>query len=176
MTAFYILIEFLRIALLPATILVAVYFILKKYMEFNKNTRNFELRKDSVHEVFPKRLQAYERMVLFLERISPNSLVMRVHKVGMSSRLLQAELVRNIREEYEHNLAQQIYISPESWEMVKKTKDEMIHLVSVSAEKVNADASGTELAQMIFKISAELGKLPTYTTIDVLKKEIQQYF
>jgi hypothetical protein len=176
MTVYYILIEFLRVALLPATILVAVYFFLKKYMEFNKNTRNFELKKNSVHEVFPKRLQAYERMVLFLERISPNSLVMRVHKIGMSSKLLQAELVRNIREEYEHNLAQQIYISTESWEMVKKTKDEMIHLVSVASENVHPNASGADLAQMIFKISAELGKLPTYKTIDVLKKEIQQYF
>jgi hypothetical protein len=176
MTVYYILIEFLRVALLPATILVAVYFFLKKYMEFNKNTRNFELKKNSVHEVFPKRLQAYERMVLFLERISPNSLVMRVHKIGMSSKLLQAELVRNIREEYEHNLAQQIYISTESWEMVKKTKDEMIHLVSVASENVHPNASGADLAQMIFKISAELGKLPTCKTIDILKKEIQQYF
>jgi hypothetical protein len=175
-TTLYVIFEVLKIAILPVTLVLITRYAINKYMEFNQNKRQFELRKQAMNETLAKRLHAYERMILFLERISPASLVMRVHKPGMSSKFLQAELVKSIREEFEHNLAQQIYISPQNWEMVRKTKDEMIHLVSVASGNVNPDASGADLAQMIFSISSELGKLPTYKTIDALKKEIQQYF
>lgn len=166
--------ELLRLFLLPGAIVFATIYLSKKYLEFHEKNRNFKLRERTFYDVLPKKLHAYERMILFLERISPSSLVMRSHKAGMSSKLLQAELMRSIREEYEHNLAQQIYISPESWALIKKTKEEMTHLITVSAEKAGEDANGTELAQIIVRISGELGKLPTDTAIAQLKAEIQK--
>jgi hypothetical protein len=169
-----VLYNFLDLFLLPAAIVFAAVFISKKYLAFNDKNKHFKLRERAFIEVLPKKLHAYERMILFLERISPSSLVMRTHKAGMSSKLLQAELMRSIREEYEHNLAQQMYISPESWALIKKTKDEMTHLITVSAEKAGEDANGTELAQIIFRISGELGALPTDKAIAQLKAEIQK--
>ncbi|MFP5471506.1 MAG: hypothetical protein ACLGGV_07900 [Bacteroidia bacterium] len=169
-----VLANFLSLFLLPAAIVFAAVILSKKYFEFNEKNKHFKLRERTFIEVLPKKLHAYERMVLFLERISPSSLVMRTHKAGMSAKLLQTELLRSIREEYEHNLAQQIYISGETWALIKNTKDEMAHLINVSAEKAGDDATGVELAQMIFRISGELGKLPTDTAIAQLRKEIQK--
>ena len=56
---------------------------------------------------------------MFLERISPNSLVMRMHNPGLPARVLQADLLKTIREEYDHNVAQQLFITITGWDMLK---------------------------------------------------------
>ena len=70
----------------------------------------------------PHRVEAYQRIILFMERISPNSLVMRKFENGMKAKELQGELLSTIRSEFEHNIAQQIFISPQGWKMVKESK------------------------------------------------------
>ena len=168
--------EIIKFTIPGLLVLAATIFLIKKYLESNQRDKMFELKSAAQKEVFPRRLQAYERLVLFLERISPNSLVMRIHKSGMSAKLLQAELANAIRDEYEHNIAQQVYISADGWNKIKNAKEEMIQLINISATKVNEDSTGVELAQKIFEVSAALGTLPTDTTIASLKKEIQKYF
>lgn len=168
--------EIVKLTVPGLLVLAATVFLIKKYLESSQRDKMLELKSAAQKEVFPRRLQAYERLVLFLERISPNSLVMRVHKTGMSAKLLQADLAKAIRDEYEHNIAQQVYISAEGWNRIKTAKEEMIQLINIAATKVNEDSTGIDLAQKIFEIAAELGNLPTDTTINYLKKEIQKYF
>lgn len=122
------------------------------------------------------RLQAYERMAIFLERINPNILITRTYKSGMSSRLLQSELTKMIRTEFEHNLSQQIYMSNHSWEMVKTAKEEITKLVNISSSKLPATATGVELSQTILQISQQIEKLPTQVALEYIKKEIGQIF
>src|SRR5437773_1527080 len=80
---------------------VTTYYLIKHFFESEIQRRKAELKMGNRELITPVRLQAYERVVLFLERISPNSLVMRVFKNGMSSKLLQQELIKSIRSEYE---------------------------------------------------------------------------
>ncbi len=87
----------------------------------------------------PLRLQAYERLILYLERISPDSLVMRMSRSNLSVAQFQNELVTSVRTEFEHNLAQQTYISSQSWEKVKSARNSIIKLISESA--VGAESS-----------------------------------
>ena len=96
-----------------------IYFILNNYLEENFKLRSLDLKLTNQNSITPVRMQAYERIVVYLERITPSSMVMRIHKPGMSARLLHVELLKTVRGEYDHNIAQQIYMSNASWDLVK---------------------------------------------------------
>jgi hypothetical protein len=86
------------------------------------------------------------------------------------------ELIKAIRSEYEHNLSQQIYLSPAAWEMVKNAKEEVMKLVNISATKVAHDRSSNDLAMMILNITSNLDKrLPSEMAIEFVKKEINRF-
>jgi hypothetical protein len=123
--------------------------------------------------VLPVKLQAYERLILFLERINPNSSIHRVRKQGMSCADLQLALIRNIREEYEHNLVQQLYVSNDSWTLVKTVKDEMIKFYNLVGTKMPKDATEMDYSRAIFDYLMTADKdMPTDTAIKFLKQEV----
>lgn len=164
------------VVLTAAIVFVAVYFIVREFFLNENRRRDAEYKKELASQVIPARMQAYERVVLFLERMAPGSLIMRVHKNGMTSRQLQAELVRNIRNEYEHNISQQIYLSVHAWETVKSAKEESIKIINIASTKVEDNASGIELSQKIFEIGTQLKKLPTDIALDAIKREFNSTF
>lgn len=171
-----LLFDLLKIIIPCGVVFATAFFLVKNFLENENKKRSTELKAANQQQLIPIRLQAFERIILFLERISPNNLVMRVHKSGMSARLLQAELVKTIRAEFEHNLSQQIYMSANSWEMVKGAKEEMIKLVNLSSSKVGDNATGMDLGSVMIELGSKLQKLPTQNAIDYLKKEIAQTF
>ena len=163
--------------ILPSVVVFATsYYLVKSFLDNGSKKRLSELRMANQSNITPIRLQAYERVVLFLERISPNTLIMRINKSGMTAARLQSELIKNIRGEFEHNLSQQIYMSNAAWEMVKTSKEEVIKLINIAATKVPNGASGNDLSQAIIEISLQVDKLPTIVTIEYIKREIAQYF
>ncbi|MBR1785263.1 MAG: hypothetical protein IJ760_07520 [Bacteroidales bacterium] len=131
-------------------------------------------RAESLKAVTPIRLQAYERIALFLERIRPDSLVLRCFQPGMDLRLLQGVMTKNIRDEWEHNLSQQVYVSAGLWAAVREAKDEMVNLVNSSAVQLTDTADPTRLAASIFASAA--GHSPVDGALDALHKEIADLF
>ena len=89
---------------------------------------------------------------------------------------MQTALIKAIRDEYEHNLSQQIYISQRSWELVKNAKDEMVQMISNAAAKVDGKAPCTDLAKVIFELVSATEKLPVDFAIEYVKTEIQSQF
>ena len=87
-----------------------------------------ELKKQRQEYFLPNRVEAYQRAVLLMERIHPNSLIMRTINPALPSAVYQTELLKTIREEYDHNVAQQLFVSPAMWEMVKNSKEETIKI------------------------------------------------
>lgn len=153
-----------------------IYFILNNYLEENFKLRSLDLKLTNQEAITPIRLQAYERVVVYLERITPSNMIMRVHKTGMSSRLLHTELLKSIRSEFEHNVAQQIYMSNAAWELVKSAKEEMIKVVNAAAHKVGENSDGLELCKVLLEITMNVEKLPTQIALEYVKKEIRQSF
>lgn len=162
---------------IPAVIVfLAVYFVLKKYLDNQLKVQVVKGKQDQQGTVIPIRLQAYERMVLLLERITPNNLVMRVNNPNFTAGQLHQELLASIRAEFEHNLTQQVYISRGAWEAVRRSKEETVKLVNIAASKVNPNAKGLDLAKVILELSMEVEKLPTQAAIDFVKEEARSYF
>jgi len=171
-----ILFDLLKILLPSSIVFATAYFVVKHFLDTETKRRLAEIRLANQNVITPIRLQAYERVSIFLERIHPNSLVPRVHKQGMSARLLQSELTRVIRQEFDHNLSQQIYMSNHAWEMVKTAKEEITKLINIAASKLPDTATGAELSQMIIQISQQIDKMPTQVAVEYIKKEVGQVF
>jgi len=176
MNWYEIVIEMLKYIVPLVVVFAFIYFILNNYLEENFKLRSLDLKLQNQEAITPIRMQAYERVVVYLERISPSALIMRIHKSGMSSRLLHTEMIKSIRSEYDHNIAQQIYMSNASWELVKSAKEEMIKLINTSAHKVNENADGVELCKVLLDVTMNVEKLPTQIALEYVKKEIRQSF
>ena len=154
------------------------YLVVKRYFDHQQKIQLLQMKFDERHEalrtVAPIRLQAYERMALFLERISPESLVLRCYQPGMDLRLLQGVMTKNIRDEWEHNLSQQVYISSELWTRIRSAKDEMINLVNSAAVGLEDTTDPTRLAATIFASAAQHS--PAAQALEALQSEVSEKY
>jgi hypothetical protein len=168
--------ELLKIVL-PSIILAFItWYMVGKFIGNAENTRKSEVLLKNHEITIPLRFQAYERIALFLERISLDSLLMRINQSGMTSRQLHTEILASIRNEYEHNLSQQVYISVKAWEMVKNARAQMIKIINTAAEKTNPTLPSIELSKKILEIMSDYDKAPTQIALNYLKQEIQELF
>jgi len=119
-------------------------------------------------------LQAAERFTLYLERISPDRLVMRLHQSGMTARMLQNEMAKAIREEFDHNLSQQIYVSEGAWELIKNAKEEIAKFVSATGESMSEKSSGIDLSRKLFEAASKVETLPNEIALQYLRKETKK--
>jgi len=129
---------------------------------------------DNKRLFFPMQVDAVQRIVLFLERIAPNNMIMRLNNPGLPARAFQQLLLENIRNEYEHNLAQQIFVSPDAWHLVKTSKDELAKIINMAATHLTATATCNDLSRAIFEITAQLNNQPTDRAIMFLKAELNK--
>ncbi len=169
-------IELLKIIIPSIVVFLTAFYLIKNFLDNESKKRLVNLKIASKELTTPIRLQAYERVVLFLERISPSGLVLRLSRPTLSSRQLHAELISTIRSEFEHNLSQQIYMSNAAWEMVRNAKEEIVKLVNLAAIKIPESAPASELAQLLIESSSRIKSLPTSLAIDYIKKEIANTF
>lgn len=168
------------VAIMPSVVVfLTAFYAIRHFLGARAKERQMERlaesRTEDRKQVLPLRLQAYERFTLFLERIQPGTLVLRVHRGSMGARDLQAALVATIREEFEHNVTQQIYVSDKAWQKVKQAKEETIRLVNMSFEQVG-DGSGSDLSRRIFENSARLTHTPSQEGLVALKDEVRRLF
>ncbi len=173
----YLLLVLAMLATLALTGLI-FYLLVKRYFDNQQKQQLLQMkldeRRETLRTVTPIRLQAYERMALFLERISPNSLVLRCYQPGMDLKLLQGVMTKNIRDEWEHNLSQQVYLSPELWASIREAKDETINLVNSSAVSLTDTTDPTRLAATIFASAAD--RSPVENALDAMHNELKELF
>jgi len=156
--------------LLPAVVtgLVAYYFF-STHTKNEEGRRRFLLHKETQKSALPLQLQAYERMALYLERIHPSKLVLRIHPENMDKQAYELELVGSIEGEFEHNLSQQIYITEECWNVIKTSKNATIQLIRKSSQQTDNTQKLREdiLNQLIDK------QAPSDTALGYIKKEVR---
>ena len=97
------------------------------------------------------RLQAYERLTLLVDRIALPNLISRVNQGGISAREMQMHLTRNIKEEFDYNITQQIYVSPDAWNAVKNLKEQNMLIVNQLASTLPPNATGLDLNKFLLE-------------------------
>ena len=152
------------------------YFLVKKFLDTDRNIRYAELKRAMQKDLLPIRLQAYERIVLYMERISPNNLLIRVYQPGMNVADFHKELLLAIRSEYEHNLTQQVYVTNQSWEVVRGCRDEVVKVINTAYAGCNALDPGAELSKKVFENLMAKEEHPVHKAIDLIKNEAHALF
>jgi hypothetical protein len=170
------ILEILKYTLPALIVFFTAFFLIKYQVDLEKRRLNANMAMKNQEIITPLRLQAYERVILLLERISPDSLIMRINKSGMTSKQLHTELLKAIRAEFDHNLSQQIYLSTKTWQIVKKARQDITKLINSTAIKVESQAPSMKLSQLILESVMESEKSSSADAIEYVKREIQQLF
>jgi len=170
------ILEILKYTLPALVVFMTAFLLIRINLQNEEKRRKFEMSKDKKENILPLRLQAYERLILFLERIAPEALVMRVSRQDMNVNQTLNEMISTIRTEFEHNLVQQTYISSQGWEMVKAAKNNMIKLVTESAKEFKPANNGMLLNRQILESAMELNNSPVAPAIEYLKREVRELF
>ena len=126
--------------------------------------------------ITPIKLQAYERLVILMERMTPNNLIFRVSQPGISASQLKIDLIHDINNEYNHNVSQQIYVSHQAWQMVRIVKEETINIINTAYSGLGHNAVGIDLSKAIFETLIQMEIMPTNKALDFLRKEFQLIF
>lgn len=171
--------EFLEILkyILPSLVVAAItYLLVKSFLENDTKRKMVDIKVNNTKLVTPVRMQAYERVILLLERISPVNLIMRTSGQLISATDYQAVLLQNIRDEFDHNLSQQLYISDIAWDKVLNAKEETIKLINTSAAKLSQEANSTHLASKILETSFEYNKMPIDEALSYVKEEFRKKY
>jgi hypothetical protein len=123
----------------------------------------------------PLQLQAYERLVLLCERIALPNLISRLSQPGLSAKEMQVFLIETIKQEYEYNASQQIYVSQQAWEAVRNLRDQNMLMINSIAKTLAPDASAVELNRRVIEglMQEEKAALHTYVA-DTLNAEAKK--
>ncbi|WP_284652607.1 DUF7935 family protein [Flavobacterium terrisoli] len=158
---------------LPALITGGVaYYLFDSYFKDQQHTRRWISQKENQKHALPLRLQAYERMALFLERINPAKLLIRVAPVNDDKVAYQNLLIHHIEQEFEHNLTQQVYITDECWTIIMTAKNTIIQHI----RKTTADTSVVDADKLREKILSNLlqDEGATNVALAFLKSEVSE--
>ena len=170
------LIELLKYTVPSLVVLATAYYLLKMFLEKEAEKTQMQMRLDVQKITLPVRMQAYERLVLLLERIEPAGLLVRTNAPGMNASQLQSALVQSIRAEFEHNLSQQLYVSTKAWEMVRNAREETIKRINTAAMKLAPEASSADLASLILINDIDAEQSAVKGALDLLKSEARINF
>lgn len=171
-----IVLDLAKIILPALMVFLTAFFVIKNYLENEQKKKELEMRSEQKRVTLPIRLQAYERLLLFLERINPDNIVLRINKPGMSAKDMQSQLLQTIRMEFEHNLSQQLYISNQAWEMVKNAKENTIRIINTAASSIEPNSSSIDLNTAIFAEALKEKEPFLQKALLFLKNEGRSYF
>jgi hypothetical protein len=168
--------DLIKIVIPASLVLLGIYFSIEALLRKQMEKSVIELRAKNSETILPVRLQAYERMALFLERISPQNLIIRINQPGMTVTELHAVMVHEIREEYSHNLSQQVYMGAGVWALIRNAMEDMVSVSNTCAQQLDPQAPSVELARKIFEQMMNLGYDPVQNAMTELKGEVAVLF
>ena len=148
------------------------YLLFNSYFKDQQNSRRWLLQKEVQKEALPLRLQAYERMSLYLERINPTKLLIRIAPISNDKNDYENLIIAHVEQEFEHNLTQQIYMSDECWTIIVTAKNatiQMIRKANMSDRVDNAD----KLREVVLSDLMEK-QSPSNAALAYIKNEVSQ--
>ncbi len=168
------LIDFLVYLAPSLMVFFTTWFLVRRFLQRETTLKMVELKAIQQKEMMPLRLQAYERLSIYLERISPNVMLLNQYEPGMTVLEFQQGMLTMIRDEFEHNYAQQIYITPPLWNLIRNAKEEVARQVISAASSLDGEAPAYQLSKKIFDAIIDKDEHPTQRALNILKAEVAQ--
>lgn len=165
------ILEILKFTIPGLVVFAAVYFIQRQYNNSQYQMKALESQGKYSKDAIPLKLQAYERLLLFCDRITIPNLILRLKAQNMTSEQLKTSMIISVQKEYEHNLAQQLYTSQKLWDILTLTKNDIISIISDSAKSLSTSASADELARALMLKATNKNANPIVVANKAIKEE-----
>ena len=161
--------------IIPSIIVgIVAYYFFKGHTANEEGRRRYMLQKEIQNKVLPTRLQAYERLALLMERIDPNKLLIRVKPYSDEIDKYEALLIKNIEQEFEHNVAQQTYVTQECWNLINAAKNATIHVIRQAAMHEKSKTADQMREFILQNFMEEI--TPSQKALAYIKKEVGELF
>jgi hypothetical protein len=170
-----VFLEIVKVTVPALIVFATVYFLFKTYTENLLRQQAMATKQDNKGMGFPLRMQAYERLALFCERISLHNLMLRVRNESMSAADLKVALMVSIQQEYEHNISQQVYVSENLWKIISFAKNDTINVINLVSRTIEVNASSLEMSHAIFKYLNEAKQTSLDTARSAISQEASAY-
>lgn len=168
--------EILKYILPALVVFVTVYYLMKQYLDQQYKLSQLEMRKDQYDNTLPIKLQAYERLAMFCERISADNLSYRLMSSTTDAKSLANGMLIAIQQEWEHNLSQQIYVSDKLWSIISLAKNNEQSTITDAAQLMSSGSSANDLIEEILNIKSKQQMNPLGAAARALKEEVQLLF
>ncbi|MBV8388492.1 MAG: hypothetical protein JO080_01695 [Mucilaginibacter sp.] len=170
------LLEILKFTLAGVGTVYVAFYLIKPHLDKTENIQLIELKKTISNQTLPLRLQAYERIVLFIERVNPASMLVRLHSTGLSAAELHSIVANEIRNEFQHNITQQIYVSSRAWAVVNRVKDDTLSIVTNAVKALPETATGLDLSKTVLAHLSHLQDNPYDIALQMVKEDMEALF
>lgn len=156
--------------------LVGAWYFIRKDLQHYLQAKPPAAEKADGGQLLTLRLQAYERMIVFIDRLNPSNLFLRLNEPGISVHILHRLALHEIRTEFQHNVSQQLYLNAESWNVLCRLKEDTIAMINNAASTLPPEASGTDLSKKIVEHMIQLEQNPYELTVEMIKQDIHVLF
>ncbi len=174
-SAIYIF-DILKYTIAGIGVVWVAFYLFKPYLDKAERIQMLEIKKAISSQTIPLRLQAYERLVLFIDRINPANLLIRLNAPSYTLPELHSLLISEIRNEFQHNISQQIYVSTEAWVTVKKIKNDTLILINNMISALPPDVSGLEASKQLLAHLNKLDDNPYEKAAAIIKADLENLF
>ena len=170
------LLDILKFTLAGIGTVYAAFYLIKPHLDKTENLQLMELKKTISNQTLPLRLQAYERVVLFIERVNPASMLVRLHATGLSATELHSIVANEIRNEFQHNITQQVYVSSRTWAVVTRVKDDTLSVVTNAVKALPETATGLDLSRTVLAHLSHLQDNPYDIALQIVREDMEALF
>jgi hypothetical protein len=172
-----LILDLLKYTLPALVVALVVYIMMNSHQKNSYKLKLLEMKSDNSKDIVPLKLQAYERLTLFIHRIAPENLIPRVTQPSMTAHQLKMALILNIQQEFEHNITQQVYVSNGVWGAVVAYKNSFANLVNAKAKELDGGALAYDLGKLIVEEYMNNEDLMTPAKVnEIIKHEIKTMF
>lgn len=168
--------DLLKIAIPGLIIFVTVDSLLRRHFQNEEAIRAAKAKEEQRGSLLPIQLQAYERLMLYLERIAPENLLPRLHEPGVPVGALHMQVIASIQQEFEHNLSQKLYVSEEAWKATLRAKEDITAMYQAAFKKMPQTGGIADYIQETQNLIEEFGVHPTQLSALILKEQLNGLF
>lgn len=176
MPSYAYLLDIVKYTIAGLGVVWIAFYLIKPYLEKNEKIQLLEFKKSIANQTLPLRLQAYERIILFMERINPENMLVRLNAGNYTASELHSIIISEIRNEYQHNITQQIYVTSRAWGVAKRVKEDTLNIAGAAFKSLPENASGLDLGKVMLVQLSQLENNPYEIGAELLRKDLEDLF
>jgi hypothetical protein len=170
------LLDILKYTISGLGVVWIAFYLIKPHLDRTEKIQLLEFKRSVSNQTLQLRLQAYERVILFIERINPANMLVRLNAAGYSAAELHSIIITEVREEYQHNVTQQIYVSSRAWAVTRRVKDDTLNIVGNAVKSLPPNASGLDLGKTILLNLSQMENDPYEIAAELIRKDLEELF